>query len=51
VFALATDDAKKRLFAAAIEVVASTPEQLTASMKADQLKFGRIIREVGIRVE
>jgi tripartite-type tricarboxylate transporter receptor subunit TctC len=44
-------DTKTRLFAAGIEVVGSTPEQLTAAMKADQAKFGKIILEGGIKAE
>ena len=44
-------DSKSRLFAAGIEIVGSTPEQLTAAMKADQTKFGKIIKESGIKAE
>ncbi len=44
-------DSKTRLFAAGIEIVGSTPAQLTAAMKADQAKFGKIIKEAGIKVE
>jgi tripartite-type tricarboxylate transporter receptor subunit TctC len=44
-------DSKTRLFAAGLEIVGSSPAQLTAAMKADQLKFGKIIKAAGIKIE
>jgi tripartite-type tricarboxylate transporter receptor subunit TctC len=45
------DTKEKLLVAAASEVVASSPEQLTAAMKADIARMGKVIREAGIRAE
>ena len=44
-------DVKERLFSAGIEVVASTPEQLGATMRAEITKWGKLIKELGIREE
>jgi tripartite-type tricarboxylate transporter receptor subunit TctC len=48
---LESPDAKQRLFAGGMEVVASTPEQFAASIKADMARTGPIIRKAGIRMD
>ncbi len=44
-------DAIARLNTAGIEPVGSTPEQLTAVIKAEMTTLGKVIRNAGIRVE
>jgi tripartite-type tricarboxylate transporter receptor subunit TctC len=44
-------DVKEKLFAAGNEVVASTPEYLASTMKADMVRLGKVIRAAGIRAE
>lgn len=44
-------EAKLRLFASGLEVVASTPEQFAAAIKADMARTGPIIRKAGIRMD
>ena len=48
---LKTADSKQRLLNAGVELVASSPEQLTAAMKAEISAMGKIIRNAGIREE
>lgn len=43
------EEVKERFFNAGIEVVASTPEQLAASVKSGMAKWGKLIRDAGIR--
>lgn len=40
---------KERLFTAGVEGVGSSPEQLTAAIKADIAKWGKLIKDLGIR--
>jgi tripartite-type tricarboxylate transporter receptor subunit TctC len=47
--ALERPDMKERFLAAAIEAIGSSPEQFAAILKADQAKWGKLIRELGIR--
>jgi len=49
VHVLERQDIKERFLAAGIEAVGSTPEEFTAILKADQAKWGKLIRELGIR--
>ena len=44
-------DVKERLFNASVETVASAPEQLAATIKADMVRMGKVIKEAGIRQE
>jgi tripartite-type tricarboxylate transporter receptor subunit TctC len=48
---LARAEVKERLLQAGIEVVASTPDELTAAMRVEIEQLGRVIRAAGIRVE
>jgi tripartite-type tricarboxylate transporter receptor subunit TctC len=42
-------DIKQRLFAAGLETVGSTPDELTETAKAEVSKWGKLIKEAGIR--
>jgi len=44
-------ETKDRLFKAGSEVVASTPEALSAAMKSEMTTLGKVIRDAGIRDE
>jgi tripartite-type tricarboxylate transporter receptor subunit TctC len=48
---LALPDVKKRMFSLGMEVVGSTPEQLAALVKSDIVKWGKVIKEAGVRVD
>jgi len=48
---LAMPDIKDRLIAGGQEVVGSTPEEFTAKIKADVLKFARVIRDAHIPLQ
>ncbi len=43
-------DVKERLLKAGIEVVTSSPEELAATIKFEMTKWGKLIKEAGIRV-
>ncbi len=45
------EDVKNRLFKAGIEVVGSSPGELAELMKSDMNKFGKIIKDAGIRAD
>jgi tripartite-type tricarboxylate transporter receptor subunit TctC len=47
---LLAPDVKENLAAQGAEPVGSTPEQFTAFIKAEQAKWGKVIRESGIRL-
>jgi tripartite-type tricarboxylate transporter receptor subunit TctC len=44
-------DVKERHFNTGVETVASTPEELAARIKSEITKWGKVIREAGIRVD
>jgi len=46
---LERSDVKERFFAAGIEPIGSTPEGFATVLRADQAKWGKLIRELGIR--
>jgi tripartite-type tricarboxylate transporter receptor subunit TctC len=48
---LLAPDVKENLAAQGAEPVGSTPEQFTAFIKAEQAKWGKVIRESGIRLQ
>jgi tripartite-type tricarboxylate transporter receptor subunit TctC len=48
---LAQPDVKERLFNLGVETVGSTPEQLTAMMKSEIARIGKVITDAGIREE
>ncbi len=49
--ALNATDAKQKLLGAGIEVVGTTPAELAAMIKADIAKWGKVIRDAGIRAD
>ena len=42
-------EVKDRFFRAGIDIIASTPEQLAATMKTNMAKLGKVIKDAGIR--
>ncbi len=44
-------EVKERFFSSGAETVGSTPEQFGAAMKAEMAKWGKLIREAGLREE
>lgn len=48
---LFTNDSKEKLFRTGFEPVGSSAEQLLASVKSETAKWGRLIREAGIRAD
>ena len=46
---LKTAEAKERLSSAGMEAVCSTPEQLAAKGKADMARWGKVIKDAGIK--
>jgi tripartite-type tricarboxylate transporter receptor subunit TctC len=51
VAALRRADVTERLFNAGVEVVASAPGELASTMKSEMAKWGKVIRDAGIREE
>ena len=49
--ALMRTDAKERLFNFGVEAVGSSPEQFAAAVKSEMAKWGKVIRDAGIRDE
>ena len=49
--ALRRPDVTERLFGSGVEVTTGTPAELAATMKAEMAKWGKVIREAGIREE
>ena len=49
--ALATNDVKEKLKAQGVDPVGSTPEELTAHQRQETAKWGKVIREQGIKFE
>ena len=47
--ALSRPDVRERFLSASVEVVASTSEHLGATVKADMVRLGKVIRDAGIR--
>jgi len=48
---LASPESREKLFNVGLETVGSTPAQLAATVKSDMAKWGKLIRDAGIRVE
>ncbi|MBI3938727.1 MAG: tripartite tricarboxylate transporter substrate binding protein [Betaproteobacteria bacterium] len=49
--ALNRADVKERLFGSGIETVGSPPEELTARMKSEMARLGKVIKDAGIRTD
>lgn len=48
---LNTPDVKEKFFNAGTEVNGSTPEALSATMKAEMARMSKVIKNAGIRAE
>ena len=48
---LSKADVKERFLRSGSEVVASTPEELAAAIKADMASMGKVIKQAGIRAD
>jgi tripartite-type tricarboxylate transporter receptor subunit TctC len=46
-----TEDVKTRLFKTGAEAVGSSPAELAALMKSDMVKFSKVIKDAGIKVD
>ncbi|MCC7487610.1 MAG: tripartite tricarboxylate transporter substrate binding protein [Burkholderiales bacterium] len=44
-------DVKERLNAQGLDVVASTPDEFAAHIRAETIKYARVIREIGLKAE
>jgi tripartite-type tricarboxylate transporter receptor subunit TctC len=44
-------DVKEKFFNDGGEVIASSPEELAATMKSEMARLGKVIKEAGIRAE
>jgi tripartite-type tricarboxylate transporter receptor subunit TctC len=49
--ALGTSDVKERFATLGAEILASTPEQFGAFMRAEAKKWGGVIKSIGIKAE
>ena len=49
--AIADKDVKERLIAAGVEPNSSTPQELDALVRSDVARWGKIVKESGIRLE
>ena len=47
--ALSAGDMKEKLLATGVEVVASSPEEVTATVKGEVARMGKVIKDAGIR--
>ena len=45
-----TPDAKEKLFNTGAEAVGSSPQELTSDIKADIVKYGKVIKDAGIKI-
>ncbi len=48
---LARPDVKERFFSAGVETLGGTPEEFATTMKSDIARWGKVIRDAGIRAE
>src|SRR5262249_5101683 len=44
-------DAKDKLLSVGVEVATGTPEDLTATIKTEMAKWGKLIKDIGLRLE
>ena len=49
--ALAVPEVRSRMEAMGVDVISSTPEQLTETLKRDTLRYTRVIHELGIKLD
>jgi len=48
---LAKPEIKEQFLKSGVEMVGSTPEQFTEAIRADVAKMGKLIKDIGLRVE
>ena len=48
---LLTADLKEKFFNTGVEVVASAVEEFAAKVKSERVKWGKVIKDAGIRIE
>ena len=48
---LNSPETKERLTNASVEAIGSTPEFLAATVKSEMAKWGKVIKDAGIRAE
>ncbi|HKA44485.1 MAG TPA: tripartite tricarboxylate transporter substrate-binding protein [Burkholderiales bacterium] len=48
---LTRPDVREKFLLASVEIVASSPEELTATMKSEMARMGKVIKAAGIRLE
>ena len=48
---LQTPEVREKVLAAGLEIVASSPQEIAAAMKADRERMGKVIKEAGIKGE
>jgi tripartite-type tricarboxylate transporter receptor subunit TctC len=48
---LARTDVKEKFFAAGVEPIGGSPEELAAAMKSEMARMGKVIKDAGIREE
>ena len=51
VLTVKSEDIKEKFLGAGVEPVGSTPQQLTAAMKSESTRLGKVIKDAGIRAE
>jgi tripartite-type tricarboxylate transporter receptor subunit TctC len=44
-------DVKERFLIAGVETVGSSPQQFAAKIKSETIKWGKVFKDAGIRVE
>jgi tripartite-type tricarboxylate transporter receptor subunit TctC len=44
-------DVKDKLFSAGVETVGTTPQQFAAKLKAEVIKWGKVIKDANIRAD
>jgi tripartite-type tricarboxylate transporter receptor subunit TctC len=49
--ALAVPEVRARMDAIGVELVKSTPEQLAAALRRDTERYGKVIRDLGIKLD
>ena len=49
--AVGRPEIKDKFFAAGVETIGSSPEQLAAAIKSEMARLGKVIRSAGIRDE
>jgi tripartite-type tricarboxylate transporter receptor subunit TctC len=49
--ALRATDVKEKFFGVGMEILATTPEQLAVTMQSEMAVIGRLIKDLGLKVE